>query len=55
MVQSDEEIPQPMVQCKKCGRAVWTPDVNKAGNCVICSPPHAHKADGDEPDEAPAA
>jgi hypothetical protein len=24
--------------CKTCQRVVWTTDVDKAGNCIICAP-----------------
>lgn len=41
-----------LIQCAKCGRAVWSDHVNTSKRCVICSPP---RADKDEPDEEVAA
>lgn len=43
-----DEGEAPMVQCGKCGRAVWSNHVNKAGNCATCSPPRADKADDED-------
>lgn len=45
----------PMIQCAKCGRAVWSDHVNKAGNCVLCSPPRVSAEPEPESEEAPAA
>jgi hypothetical protein len=41
----EESEPRTLVQCGKCGRAVWSDHVNKVGNCVTCSPPKAATED----------
>lgn len=46
----------PMIQCRKCGRAVWSSHVNTRGNCALCSPPHDEsQPDAVEPVNEPAA
>lgn len=51
----------PMIQCRKCGRAVWSNHVNSRGNCSLCSPVRAESDTEPEPDavappaEEPAA
>jgi hypothetical protein len=41
-----------VVGCGKCGRVVWEDDVNRAGNCVLCSPPRGESRQDDDDDES---
>ncbi len=39
----------PMIQCKSCGRAVWSNHVDSKGLCSLCQRPDDASAKPEEP------